>query len=254
MGKEEAGAGGMAWAKFGKEEWGRHFGHVPEEPALPRRIKALMGATCPIWKGKKIYETHALVLIPSTLNGRRMCMNLMAEVMHTPKEGNASNIRYYWDKMKSQRGLEGPDASYWVVITKDILPRSVNKLYQDQQAQARALQVELVQPEDINLVRGASYLQNSPYRMPTALEMVITMALWYASTGERLLKESSAEEGGKHTWSNTRCRDELLHGCPIVVGSFSERGMCVYDYHSCGTDLGGGIVVCMKLDEIKELK
>ncbi|EKX53859.1 hypothetical protein GUITHDRAFT_100825 [Guillardia theta CCMP2712] len=254
MGKEEPGAGGMAWAKFGKEEWGRYFGLVPDEPALPRRIKALMGASCPIWKGKKVCETHLLVLVPSTLNSRRMCMNLMAEVMQAPKEGNACSIRYYWDKMKAQRGLEGPEACYWILIAKDILPRSTNKLYQDQQALARALQVELVQPEDIKLVQGASYLQNSPYKMPTALEMVITMVLWYASTGERLLKETSEEEGGKQSWTNTRCRDELLHGCPIVVGSFRESGMCVYDYHSCGTDVGGGVVVCMKLDDIKELK
>ena len=49
---------------FGKEMWATYLGDIGVEPPLPPDIKAILSAPCPFFSGKKVEETHLLVLIP----------------------------------------------------------------------------------------------------------------------------------------------------------------------------------------------
>lgn len=71
---------------FGKSKWEQYYGAVGEEPALPFNINQILEEPCPIWPQKKIKETHLLVLIPKTINGKPLTLQLLRELVKKPKD------------------------------------------------------------------------------------------------------------------------------------------------------------------------
>ena len=55
---------------FGKQKLETYFGEVGEEPPLPPYIHKFLKSRPAFLNGKSIEETHILVLIPATIDGR----------------------------------------------------------------------------------------------------------------------------------------------------------------------------------------
>jgi|GEM_PF-6180243 len=186
---------------FGKAEWERYFGDIGIEPALPANITEILKSPCPYWPSKSIEDTHLLMLIPKTVNGKSFTLNSLRELIQRPQGGGqATNYQNYYDvypETKKELGGQGIPASYWALITKDVIPNSRNKNYAEQQA----------------LIKG-------PYAVPGALEISTGILMHHAKTGEKLYPE--------HPNTYTRCQEKLSKGCRVVVGSFGSSGLCVY--------------------------
>lgn len=134
---------------FGAPEWSRYYGGVGIEPPLPIGIHRLLSSSCPFFKSyfktKTIGETHMLVLIPATVirvvNGQPVTVALtlrsLCEIVEKPLEGNPTR-RSSWNpkffEFFKKIADEPVSKSYWVLMTKDIIPNSQNKLCQEHEA------------------------------------------------------------------------------------------------------------------------
>ena len=199
---------------FGKAKWERFFGDVGVEPPLPKDIVEVLKSPCPYWGGKRIEETHMLVLIPQTVNGRPLTLNMLQELIQSPQGGgSATQYGGYNSNVKNEHGDQSVSKSYWALITKDVLPNSRNKTYAEQQA----------------LIKG-------PYAVPGALETATGILMHHAQTAERLYSDNPQ--------TYTRCQETLSNGYRVVVGSFGSSGLGVInlndDYRFDRLGLGDG--------------
>lgn len=110
-------------SKFGASAWERHFGKVGPEPEIPEDMKKSLNDNCPFWPDKKIKETHILVLIPSTIDGNPFNLKKLSEIIKNPKCGYKTE---FWisPEFTEQFKEEPIERSYWVLITKNIVPNS----------------------------------------------------------------------------------------------------------------------------------
>ena len=217
---------------FGAKEWEKYFGKVGQEPLLPTDISTTLSGACPFWPDKQVKDTHLLVLIPATVNGKPYNLNLLEEfIQHPLGGGHATKYDPYGDLLKKAYGTQAPRRSYWVLMTRDVLEGSRNKTYADQQA----------------LVAGHAKRTQLPYELPSALEAATAILSHYVRSGERLCADNP--------WTYTRCRefqkgnfawtnpdDGRVHSFNIwyaVVGGFSSGGLSVFSYDGVGDDSSG---------------
>jgi hypothetical protein len=208
---------------FGAQAWNQYYGEVGEEPALPADMEVTLDASCPFWPGKQVKDTHLLVLIPAQVDGKPFTLDLLVELIKSPKGGgNETQCRYYDSAVQSQVGNETQASSYWVLLTRDVLPGSRCKGYGAQK----------------ELVSAHASRTGLHYKMPKALEAATAILTHHVRTGERLY--------GDDPRTYTRCQ-ELIHysfgDYPSVVGGFEPSGLDVYvDYghdYCCDHDCSG---------------
>jgi hypothetical protein len=189
---------------LGEAEWKQYFGDVGAAPDLPSHIAAILDGPCPFWPHKKVRDTHLLVLIPATVDGVPFTLNLLGELIKHPSHGgHRTEYKYYHDRVKAQIGEESPPRSYWVLLTRDVLPESRSKVYADQKA----------------LVAGYASREGVPYALPSVLEAATAILMHHACAGERLF--------GDHPWTCTRCPEAVDGSYPAVVGGFGSSGIVV---------------------------
>ena len=190
--------------KLGKIVWEDFYDDVGEEPALPADIEEIMDSSCPFWDKKQVKDTHLLVLIPSHVAGEPLTLDYLGKLIKSPKR--KGHEKKYGDLdplartyIRSQnldssytRSL-GPDSSYWVLMTRDVLPDSRNKSYLEQCA----------------LVKEHALRPGLAYEVPRALEVAVVTALYHVSSGQTLFDPL------------TRCREEYPNDqdCHLAVGS-----------------------------------
>ena len=191
-------------AAVGKEVWERYFGHVGKNPPLPANIAEIMDSPCPFWEGQQVRDTHLLVLIPKHVGGKVLTLNYLGELIQRPQGGGyGTKYRYYPDYVREAVGRKGSGSSYWVLMTRYVLPGSRDKGYADQ----------------CKLVSDHAARTGLDYRLPSALEASVVMLLHHVRSGKRLYSDNP--------WTYTRCRDKTTHGYPVVVGGFSSGGLVV---------------------------
>ena len=193
---------------FGTEEWSRYFGEIEEAPPLPAHIVDTLNGTCPFWPEKAVKDTHLLVLMPATVNGKPFSLNLLGELVQCPQGGGYSTqYRVYDSDVREQFGAQPSTSSYWVLVTRDVLEGSRDKTYASQQA----------------LVAGHASRTGLRYALPGALEAATAILLHYVRSGERLYTDAP--------WTYARCQELVAWNgshYPIVVGGFSSVGLLVY--------------------------
>jgi hypothetical protein len=177
---------------FGKELWAKYLGDVGEEPPLPPDIDKILKSPCPFFPGKKVEETHLLTLIPKTVNGKPLTLNFLEELVKHPKQGQATKYRYCWDKVRQEYGETQLQNSYWVLLTKDIIPES----------------------RDFNLKPLNE--KSIAYEIPHLLEVSVSIFMEYLRTGKKLYND----EPGSFS-----CCQERIGSFPIFVGYFSPGGL-----------------------------
>ena len=111
--------GGSANIPFGKEQWERYIGDVGSVPPPPANIEAILANPCPFWPNRRVEETHALFLIPKTVDGKPLTLRLLGKLVQHPKQGPASKYREFWDQAMLEHGDTSIEAAYWVLITRN---------------------------------------------------------------------------------------------------------------------------------------
>ena len=183
---------------FGKAKWATYFGDIGVEPPLPPNIHQILQSPCPFWSGKKVEETHLLVLIPQTVNGKVLTLDYLEQLIQKPLGGgNATKYGGYWDVLKKEHGGKPAGLSHWVLMTKDVIPNSRNKSYAQQQ----------------KLVG-----HHADYRVPQTLEAATCILMEYAKGGKCLYTGDP--------WTYTRCQEQTA-GYQNVVGGFGPSGLHV---------------------------
>jgi hypothetical protein len=192
---------------FGAKEWKQYFGDVGLVPDLPSDIAAILDGPCPFWPDKHVKDTHLLMLVPATVDGKPLTLNLLAELIQRPEGGGSkTEYRYYGSDVERELGNQPSRGAYWVLMTRDVLPNSRNKTYENQ----KKLLAKHVHSKGL-----------APYEVPHALEAVVAILLHYVRTGERLYADAP--------WTYTCCQEAVDNNSyPIVVGGFSSGGLIVY--------------------------
>ena len=185
---------------FGRAHWEKYYGSIGEEPHLPKDIEQILKSSCPYFPGKTVEETHLLTLIPKTVNGKPFTIGLLGEMIKEPQRGGHATKYYDYDnqavKELKDRGIP---ASYWALITNDVLPNSRNKVFSEQQP----------------LIKG-------PYAVPKTLEVATGILMHHVRSGERLYSDSP------NTY--TRCQEKVnADQYRVGVGSFGSSGLVIFD-------------------------
>jgi hypothetical protein len=195
---------------FDKKRWGIYFGDVGIEPPIPSDITQIFESPCPIWEGKKVKETHLLTLIPQTVNGEPLTLKLLGELVQKLLKGNKTpyssfNLGDYTDSPAP--------ASHWVLMSREVIPESLNRSYVDQQA----------------LVTNAAQKAQAPYQVPNILDAVVCLFMEYIQSGTCLYRDNP--------WRWSRCQEKYDKTWQLVFGGFAPEGLyinCSYDGNDCG--------------------
>jgi hypothetical protein len=180
--------------------WKTLCGRVDPAPPLPPNFSDIWNGPCPICSGKKISETHILVYIPATIDGKPFTLNKLGEIAKRFFPKNGKGYKYIWSNIVHELG-DKPINSHWVLMTKDVLPGSRNKSYAEQQKIVAAL-------AEKSLIS---------YEVPETLEAAACILSQYASN-IRLFSDKPP--------TYTRCK-EKLQGDQVVVGGFASSGLCI---------------------------
>jgi len=210
---------------FGKEQWARYFGDVGEEPPLPTHIDAILDRSCPFWPGKQVRDTHLLVLLPSKVNARSLTLNSLGELVrcsHSREHG--TRFHNYDEVVKRLLGYQSLPSSYWVLITRDVVPTNHYRIATNQ----------------IVSMTGKAY--QSGYTASSALEAATAILSHYIHTGEVLYPESSR--------TYALCQDFSGPQSHVLVGGLSVAGLNLFDSQSTEVALRGfnaGVACTLRL-------
>ncbi len=186
--------------EFGKSQWGTCFGDIGAEPPLPNNIREILDRPCVFWPDKKVRETHMLVLIPNTINRKPFTLNRLSELIREPKVGYKTQYRAYDNDIKRELGAKSYP-SYWVLMTRDVIPNSQKKNYEHMKT----------------LVQTCAQQSEIPYGIPTALEAATAILMNHAKTGERLYSEKVTvcqRPVNKNQWAT-------------AIGRFPSKGLAL---------------------------
>jgi hypothetical protein len=216
----------LALKTLGEVEWRHYFGEVGPAPDLPGNMGAILDSRCPFWPGKRVRDTHLLVLIPATVNGEPFTLDLLGELIQRPKNGGKKiKYRYYNGTVKAQIGTASPKASYWLLMTRNVLPKSRSKTYANQK----------------KLVAGHAMRTGMPYEPPKALEAATAILVHHVRNGERLYSNNPC--------THTRCQEWILHQSNeyfSIVGGFESSGLDVGYRIFYGSSSDVGVAGCRK--------
>ncbi|MGR3912507.1 MAG: hypothetical protein QRY71_04275 [Candidatus Rhabdochlamydia sp.] len=190
---------------FGPEEWNHYLGiSVPPLP-IPDHLTSILQSPCPFWPDKLVEETHITCLIPQGVSALDVLEKLLPPFA----------LRH----LSPRLGVPS-DKSYWMLITKCIIPNS--------SSQNPSTQNKLLPPH---------------YRIPHALEaiMAVIAMKWFKNI-------DIYPKAGERT-----CCQEIIGQYPIAIGSDPASWVCI----PTGPSEGNGIAaVCipMELQDQKEEK
>jgi len=190
---------GLETYAFGKAKWETYFGDIGEEPPLPPDIHEILAGRCPFDSKKTVRETHMLVLVPATVGGVPLTLNLLGELLKKPK-GGGRVTQYHddvWQAIFDQYGAVPCQESHWVLMSRDVLPGTRSKSFRDQCA----------------ILAGFG-----DFRVPTLLEAAVCIFMEHVATGNRLY--------GDNPWTYTRCVEECK-GYQTGIGGFGAGGLHV---------------------------
>jgi hypothetical protein len=225
----------LALKTLGEVEWKHYFGDVEPASDLPGDMDDILDSACPFWPEKQVRDTHLLVLIPAAVDEKPFTLNLLKELIASPKNGGYRtqyDQYYHKSSLPVQIGNNSPDRSYWLLMTRDVLPESRNKTYEAQK----------------ELVAGHASRAGLRYEPPKVLEAATAILTHHVRDEEWLYSDNP--------WTYTRCQEVIVDSeegeeYPAVVGGFESSGLSVVydryddDHHGRGRD-ALGIAGCRK--------
>ncbi len=202
---------------FGKAEWERYIGDVGEQPPLPENIEEILDQLCPFsnkktskaqfWREfKRVRKEWTLVLMPQTVNGLPFNLNTLGQLVQKASGERNSKFRLYWDEIEENFGEQGVEGSYWILMKKNLLKKSIGKNREEQLA----------------LIKDDPH-----YEAPHLLEASTVAFMHYIHSGERLLQKD------QYALCN-----EQVSGQVTFVGCFSSAGLDVFSNQLEGPKMG----------------
>lgn len=227
---------GREWARLraeitiGLEQW-KTVGIGAEVPPLPDDIDQILQSNCPYFKGKKVFQTHKLVLMPGGLS-----INKQGHLMrhHRKKKGREEEKietvfkSYSRKKVLKKIGNDEVSKPYWALITTDLIPGS-------QKTGELAWSEELAESsaEHEALVKSCV-----GYEVSTTLEAITLVTMHKQCSGE---KEKCLLPYKPLTY--TRCA-EWISDSQVYIGLFDpEEGLYVTDFKFDGGGCVGILAV-----------
>ncbi|MHA7878111.1 MAG: hypothetical protein ACX93T_04320, partial [Bacteroidota bacterium] len=195
--------------KFDATKWRSYFGEVGPEPPIPTHIEALLSQPCPLFPGKKVYESHLLTLIPATVDGTPLTLSNFQTVLKRTKElgHHKAGYGFYCSNVKQEFGEKIIGTSYWVLMTRDVLPGSRDKTYEEQ----RRLVVDIAENTSI------------AYTLPTILEGVVSTLCYHVETGKDLFPYNPPS-------TISRCEETLARGFTVTFGQLYNSGIRIVNH------------------------
>lgn len=201
------------WAQWFGEEAVKDEDLEEEWRSLPWNIAGILECRCPIFPEKKVIDTHMLVRLPKTLNGA-LTLKSLGELAKKYFPDNDTGYRIIRSAIIKKQGDKSIDKSQWVLMTKDVLPGSRKKSYNEQK----------------KIIDNLAEKSLISYEVPQTLESVTCIFSQYLGSNIRLFNDSPS--------TYTRCQ-ENIHGYQMVVGGFASDGFDVdNDYNSVHEDIG----------------
>jgi F-box associated protein len=189
---------------FGQKQWAECFGIYVEEPSLPRNIDEILKSPCPFWAGKKVEETHVLVLIPGDTKGQPLTLDTFINLLKS--KFSEIDEEYICQDAKICVSNEKP---HWVLMTKDLLSESTNKSF--------------VEDQELVAVGG-----QGKYQVPGALDVVACVISEYARSKTRLFSDYSTrcQEVIQSPWAQMFRENTLFQGMisPLTQNSYLNVG------------------------------
>ena len=201
---------------FDRTLWNFYFGDVGIAPTLPSDLLEILQSPCPFFSGKSVEETHKLILVPKTINGKTTTLNTLTQISTTSQYANLYRFNSNIDnKTKNLFGEHFIRESYWLLITPKNIPGSTSLSYEEQK----------------DLVTKCP-----SYSMPSAIEMSILTLV------ESI--QSAPNQDSASTATFTRCQD-FIHSkntteavvakhFPLTSTEFRLKPCTPLD--SCGTN------------------
>lgn len=192
-------------------------------PALPGNINEILSSNCPIRKGEinpdgiplKIWQTHLLYLIPpGTLNEFVQRVNEYGRERLAECQGKDSHplrFRFIRDEYLRNFGNTRINEPRWILISKDVLPKSRGLTYQEQ----------------ANMVDNLSKKASAKYNVPSLRTVTVVALLHKIATGESILQ--AGNEQNKHVFTYARVPEKDSNGYNLIVGGLNDSGLSVRD-------------------------
>jgi hypothetical protein len=208
---------------IGEAEWALHLGAVEKVP-LPKGMLKILNQPCPVILGKKVGETHTLVLIPATVDGRPLTLNSLGALVKSKRYflDTEAGYKYKNPRIATEHGDKPVGSSHWALMTKDVLPGSKDKSYTEQEL----------------MVASLERTPGSSYKVPKVLDATACLFMNYlVSSGTRLFNDSPG--------TYTRCQEEL-YGYRVIVGNFSTAGPSIRNVLDHNNDAYTGVAAQME--------
>ena len=196
---------------FGKEMWATHLGDIGEEPPLPPDIKAILNAPCPFFPGKKVAETHLLVLIPKTVNGKPLTLKSLGELVKKPLKGTPTYYDIFFNDTGEYKDLPVAN-SHWVLMTREFIPGSKGKNYVDQQ----------------KFLNSCVEKKKLTYEIASILDLTACIFMEFLRSGTRLYGSRS---GGLIYSDYVRCQEKYNNASQLGLGVYTIDGLRISHSH-----------------------
>ena len=141
-----------------------------------------------------------------------MTLERLESLTQNPKQGSKMGFRNKGPKTWAQYSKTPSGRAHWVLMTKDVIPDSRNKSWQDQQTLAATF-------------------KGQGYELLSGIDAATCLLLEYVETERRFYTHSP--------WTYTRCVEQVKNAYsqwPLAIGGFAPGGVVVGNY-----DFGGGV-------------
>ena len=167
---------------FGPEQWLKLGITVRDVPPLPPDINGILKDSCRMNPKKRVYQTHRLILKPARISIESM-------------RWKGIKFNHVWEDIQVIANIREKKTS-WLLMTCEVIPGSLNKTFDAQRA----------------LIK-----KHPEYRLPSVLEAVVLIKMYFKETGQYLLP------GDPLTY--TRCGDKRDDDMPYAVGESCHLGL-----------------------------
>lgn len=114
-------------AFFGVKEWAKAGYVVKDAPPIPANLQQIYSAPCSIWENNTKGDTHILFLVPKMLNDKKTTHNRLRKIAK-----KVCPLLFHRTNNKVLKGNDGHKSftkSYWVLMTKNIVPISKGMVF-----------------------------------------------------------------------------------------------------------------------------
>lgn len=206
---------------FSSRDWKRYckkdVDTEGEVSSFPRDFYDKFNEPCPVFPGKLLGQTHTITWIPKSIGSEPLTLNSFGKVLkeHFPDNIKYNGYNFIYEPITEKHGETGPLKSYWALMTRNVIPGSTMKFYEEQQS----------------LVANLS--EKTPYEVPKIVEAVVCISTNYFKFKERL--------SAKEQVIFRRCQEQTF-GNQLITRCAGADGLEIHTSPFLSQDYGVAVV------------